>query len=137
MTEKRKIACLIPYRIENDSIFVFMQKKAEDAPRAPGSFGFFGGGAEGDETPEENMKREVREELNISPTGYSYFKKYVSERADMDAFIMKVEDGFENTVTVSEGEYGRWFSNKEAADENKISDLDKTVVQELYEFLMK
>jgi 8-oxo-dGTP pyrophosphatase MutT (NUDIX family) len=47
---KRKTSVLVPYKIKNDSVFIFLQKRSKDAQVAPGLFGFFGGGAEDGES---------------------------------------------------------------------------------------
>lgn len=63
--EKSKISILIPYKIIDNQIFVYLQKRSADAERLPNYFGFWGGGAENNETPEETLLREIREEMGI------------------------------------------------------------------------
>ncbi|MEI6627085.1 MAG: NUDIX hydrolase, partial [bacterium] len=73
---KRITAHLIPYKIINGEFFFFLQKRSDDAERAPGWFTIFGGGVELGETAEEAMLREVKEELNFIPNNYSYLDEY-------------------------------------------------------------
>ena len=132
MENKRKVSSLIPYKIKENKIFVYLQKRSQDAQRIPGYFGFFGGGAEGDENPEQALKREIKEELDFIPKDFSYFKKYEFERSGKDIFIIKVNDNFENEINILEGEYGRWFNETEALSEEKLIEEDKIVLREFY-----
>lgn len=65
---------------------VYLQKRTKDAPRLPDYFGFFGGGAEGNENPEETLQREIKEEMNIVPAEFSHFKTYEFEGSIKDIF---------------------------------------------------
>lgn len=44
---------------------ILLQHRTDDAPVLAGMWGFFGGGVEGVETPEQALQREAREELEI------------------------------------------------------------------------
>lgn len=57
---KRDIALLI---IINKEGKLLLQHRSEHLERWPGYWGFFGGGIEEGETPEEGLKREIHEEL--------------------------------------------------------------------------
>lgn len=133
--EKRKISMLIPYKIRDGVIWVFLQKRTEDAPWFAGYFGFFGGGREGNETPEQTLLREITEELNFTPQGYRWFDTYDFDTRLKDAYVLEVDDNFENTVQVNEGEYGKFLSEKETLDHPKIGDEDKLVLREFYKKL--
>ena len=135
MENKRKVSILIPYTFKEDGILVYLQKRSKDAKRLPDYFGFFGGGTEENENPEEALRREMKEELNFIPEGYTHFKKYEFDQSTKDIFILEVDGNFEQKVTILEGEYGRWFKEQEALNEPKLIDEDKLVLQELYEFL--
>ena len=135
MENKRKVSILIPYIIKENNVFVYLQKRSKDAKRIPGYFGFFGGGAKGNENPEEALKREMKEEISFIPEGYVYFKKYEFDESIKDIFILEVDDSFEQKVTILEGEYGKWFTEEEVLNESKLIDEDKLVLRELYEFL--
>lgn len=135
MEDKRKISILIPYKVVENEILVYLQKRSKDAKRLPDYFGFFGGGAENDENPEQALQREMNEEIGFVPTGYHFFKKYEFEKSTKNIFILEVPSGFEEKITILEGEYGKWFSRQEVLDEVKLIDEDKLVLQELYNFL--
>jgi len=140
MEERRKVSVLVPYRIISDSVYLFMQKRAKNNPRGGNMFGFFGGGIQESETPEEALNREVKEELNIIPINFSLFKKYDLEAtayfsaAELYVFILPVDENFEKEIILnSEGQYGKWFS-KEDYLQNKDSIAGSLfIMDELYE----
>lgn len=136
MENKREVSLLIPYKIKKGEILVYLQKRTKDAKRLPDYFGFFGGGIEEDESPEQAFRREMQEELNIIPYGYTYFKKFEFDRGVKNIFILKASDDFEKQITILEGEYGRWFSEQEIINEPKLIDEDKFVLKELCRFLL-
>lgn len=57
------VVILIPFDSQRR---ILLQQRTDDAPYMPGMWGFFGGGIEKGETPEEAVKREALEELNFS-----------------------------------------------------------------------
>ncbi len=135
MEDKRRVSALVPYKVENDLIFVFLQKRAKDAKEAPGLFGFFGGGTEGNETPEEALLREIKEELDFVPEDFSHFGKYELPKKVMDLFIIKVNNDFESKIGVLEGEYGRWFSEQDFMNEKNLITGNLAILEELYQKL--
>ena len=135
MNNKRQAATLIPYRFQADKVLIYLQKKTKDAPRLPDHFCFFGGGIEGQETPEEALKREIEEELNFIPEGYEFLGKYEFPRTINHMFILKVNEDFEEQITVLEGEYGRFFNEDEALSEPKLIDEDKEILRDFYKNL--
>lgn len=135
MEDKRKISILIPYKIERDNVLVYLQKRSKDAKRLPDYFGFFGGGAEDDENPEQALQREIKEEIGFVPEEYRHFKKYEFDQSIKDIFVIGVDDGFEDRVEILEGEYGRWFEENDALRETKLIEEDKIVLRDLYKSL--
>jgi 8-oxo-dGTP pyrophosphatase MutT (NUDIX family) len=127
----RKISVFVPYRLQNGKIFVYLQKRAKDAKRAPDLFGLFGGGIEENETAEEALKREIKEELNYIPKKAIPFKIYETNDRVANVFIEAVDELFEDQVQVLEGEYGKWFEAEEALNEPKLIDLDKVMIKDL------
>ena len=137
MESKRKISILIPYILKENAISVYLQKRSKDAKRLPDYFGFFGGGAEGNENPEEALRREMKEEISFIPEGYTHFKKYNFEQSIKEIFLLKTSISFEQKITILEGEYGRWFTEQETLSESKLIGEDKLILGEVYEFLRK
>lgn len=135
METKRKVSILIPYWIKDGQVNVYLQRRSPYARRSPDYFGFFGGGAEEGESPEDTLKREMKEEISFVPEGYRHFKKYEFERSIAEVFMVPADDSFESRVTILEGEYGKWFSEQEVRDESKLIEHDKTVLEDLYRFL--
>jgi len=135
MGNKRKLSILIPYKIRDGEIMVYLQKRARDAKRLPGYFGFFGGGAENDENPEEALRREIKEEMDFTPEDYTLLGYYEFEHNTRHVFVLKVDDEFEKNIKIIEGEYGKWFAEKEALDEPKLIEEDKIALRDLYELL--
>jgi mutator protein MutT len=126
---------LIPYLLSNNSR-VYLQKRTEDAPTSPGYFGFFGGLVEEGETPEIALEREIQEELGIHVSGYAHFKSYDFTLYTAHIYILPIDDSFEGSVKVSEGEYGKLFSENEASG-IKIKDDKRQVLSDVFAFLKK
>lgn len=132
---KRKVSVLAPYKKEDGEVYIFLQKRANDAPREPGKFGFFGGGAEENEAVEEALIREIKEELNIDLKDYNHFGKYYLPKTVVDVFTIETDGNFENEIVISEGDYGRWFSEEDFEKERNIITGDLRILEELYDKL--
>lgn len=135
MPGKRNVSLLIPYYRKAGEIFVFLQKREKDAKRLPDHFAFFGGGIEDGENPEETLLREAKEELDFMPEGYEFFGSYEFDSGVKHVFMLEVGDDFEKNITVLEGEYGKYFSEKDFLDEAKLGDEDKTMLKDFYKLL--
>ncbi|MBI2474662.1 MAG: NUDIX domain-containing protein [Candidatus Taylorbacteria bacterium] len=117
--KKRKISILVPYRRTGHDVAVF-----------------FGGGAEGQENPEQALIREIKEELDFEPLGNNFFRKYEFEGSIKHIFIIGVEESFDTKITILEGQYGRWFNRSEVEEEPKLIEEDKIVLRDLYRYLL-
>ncbi|MDD2757411.1 MAG: NUDIX hydrolase [Candidatus Pacebacteria bacterium] len=135
LEEKRKISAIVPYKIENNTVFVFLQKRSNDAKRYPGLFGFFGGGAEGTENPEEVLLRETKEELDYIPDNLNHFGKYELPVTVVDIFTTRVDNNFEKKIKILEGDYGRWFNEKDFEDSRSLITGDLKILEDLYKKL--
>ncbi|MEP7167185.1 MAG: NUDIX domain-containing protein [Candidatus Woesebacteria bacterium] len=76
---KRRIAILIFYNPHEE---ILLQHRDANASYYPGYWGFFGGGIEGNETPEEAVIREISEELQIKLSNARLFKRYEIQEED-------------------------------------------------------
>ena len=97
---------------------ILLQQRTDDAPTRPGCWGFFGGGIEKDETPEQAVRRECFEELNYTLEN----PKFIAKKEDKGKtnqthglwhiFIEKCCD--KNSLKLQEGQDMKWFSIDEA-----------------------
>ena len=133
--DKRKVSAIAPYKIEGGKVFIFLQKRDKDTKRDPGLFGFFGGGRENNETPEETLLREVKEELDFVPDNVNYFGKYILPKTIINIFTTKVDTNFENEIKILEGEYGKWFAENDFENEEDFISGDLKILEELYKKL--
>ena len=136
-TTKRPQSVLIPYKIENGKIFVYLQKRSKDAKRPPDYFGFFGGGIKENETKEQGLLREIKEELDYVPKNYKFLGSYERARSVNNAFYMEVSKDFEKNIIILEGDYGKYFSEQEIFSEEKFIDDDKIVLRDFFKIIKK
>ncbi|MGB8491653.1 MAG: NUDIX domain-containing protein [Bacteroidales bacterium] len=114
----KKIAAII---LENDrrEILLYLRDNKPGIP-FPRHWDLIGGHAEEGETPEEALKREFREELNLELTDYRFFKEYTCLRGDAYPNIKYIYYGKFNVpveeITIMEGEYARYFKREEIGD---------------------
>lgn len=59
------------------------------------------------------------------------------KEASRTSLSAEVGDDLENTVTILEGEYGKWFDREEVHEEPKLIEEDKTVLQEFFTSVQK
>lgn len=92
----------------------------------------FGGHVEEGESPEEALLREIKEELDIVPTGCEFFRHYELPDDSRDVYALRVGDDFEKSITILEGQYGKWFTEDEIEQEEKVSDNSRTVLKDFF-----
>ena len=136
-SSKRRVATLIPYFVKNGKVVVFLQRRTKDVKYRPDQFGFFGGGIEAGETPEQTLIREIGEELSVQPKNYEFLGQYESDAGIRDVFIMEVDEDFKDTVRVNEGQYGRYFTEDEVANEQRLTDFHRKMLGDLYNIVRK
>jgi len=130
--DKRPVSVLIPYYLENGKAFVFLQKRSPDAKRLPSFFGFFGGGLEPNESPEQGLKREIKEELGIDISNYDFFAHYEFVGAIMDVYAMRVKKSFVEETSIGEGEFGKFFDYSEMIESSMIVNKDKLILSNFF-----
>lgn len=135
--DKRITAHLIPYKLNNGLFSFFLQKRSDNAERNPGWFTIFGGGIEGKESPEQVMLREMMEELNFTPHNYFYLDKYSDDYSVSYYYAVEVRDNFETNIKISEGDYGKFFSEDEVKNEIKLSEGNKGILKDLINKIQK
>ncbi|MDD5433595.1 MAG: NUDIX domain-containing protein [Candidatus Pacebacteria bacterium] len=134
---QRRCALFIPYKKQDGEVLFFLQKRAKNIKRLPDYFGFWGEGMQKNETPEQGLLREVREEMNYRPVGYSFLDKYNFVRSEKFAFTLEVGNNFANEIQILEGEYGKYFSEKEIEKEPKLIEDDKVILRDFFKKLRK
>ena len=135
-TNKRRTAVLIPYKITNNKVFIFLQKRKLTAKRAPGKFGFFGGGAKSEqEKPKDIMLREIKEELEFTPKDFWFLGYYEFANKELFAYCQEVSNTFEKEIKVLEGDFGKWFNELYLQTEPNLIDDDKPVFKAFFKEL--
>ncbi|MFA5870290.1 MAG: NUDIX domain-containing protein [Candidatus Paceibacterota bacterium] len=142
--EKRKVSVLVPYKVINGLVYLFMQKRAKNHERGGDMFGFFGGGIQETETPVQALVRESKEELNIIPENFRLFKVYNLSAtkhfssAELYLFLFCVNDDFERDVIVSsEGQYAKWFSREDYLQNKESIAGTLSIMDEIFNTLEK
>jgi mutator protein MutT len=130
----KRTAEFVPYRFINGQWYLFVQKRTQDAPLAPGIFGIFGGSIEDGETPEPALFREVREELDYQPRNLRFLRKYEHLGCEQHVFVTEADEDFEGEITVLEGEYGRFLNEAELNAETLI-EVDRIVLNDVFRWL--
>jgi 8-oxo-dGTP pyrophosphatase MutT (NUDIX family) len=131
--ERRHNSMLIPYYFKEKDLFVFLQRRSEDAPRNPNSLGGFGGGLEGEENNEEALIREMNEELEYTPKKYSLLGVFETDHSFSNYYTEEVNKDFEKNIVVHEGKYGEWHKAQDVVKRDDISPNTRKVVLEMIE----
>ena len=139
MINKRLISILLPIRIQNEEVSVFLQKRSADMKVLSNHFGFWGGGCEDGETPEQGLIREVKEELgvDIKIEQVQLFDHYEFLGSIKNIYLFTPENDWEKNHVIGEGDYGQWFKTEEALNREDIILEDKVVLNDLERRLLK
>ena len=127
----REIAAII---LENDKLelLLYLRDNKPEIP-FPDYWDLIGGHVEEGETPEEALVREVKEELDIELTDYTFYKKYVCLTGDAYEntkyiFTGKINIPIED-ITLLEGVRPQFFSIEEIPNV-KFANILKSIVME-------
>lgn len=91
----------------NNQLLIYLR---DDKPEIsfPNHWDLFGGHVEEEETPEQALVRELKEELNVDITDYQFYKSFESNneaRANTKfVFVVKIKQSA-NELTLYEGQY--------------------------------
>lgn len=130
----KKIAAII---LENSAgeILLYLRDNKPGIP-FPQHWDLIGGHVEENESPEEALIREVREELNYDLTDYSFFNRYVCLEGDAYPNIKYIYYGkFDfplEEITLLEGEKAAWFSPEEIKNV-KFANILRDIVMDYLE----
>ena len=125
----QKIAAII---LENDKgEFLLALRDNKSWIPFPNHWDLIGGHVEEGETPEEALIREVKEELDIELTGYSFYKEFLCLEGDAFENIKYIYTGKINIpieeITLYEGQKAQYFTKEEIPDV-KFANIIKSVV---------
>ena len=103
--------------LEDDAGRLLLQHRTADAPYYPSTWGAFGGGAEGDETPGQAAVREIGEELGlqIRETDLRPICVVHMEPGDSHYFAAPLKRTLDQ-LRLMEGDDMQLFSSEEIAD---------------------
>lgn len=101
--KRRNTSIIILYRKDK----TFSVQERGDASKCGEEYAFFGGGIEKEETPEQALIREIKEELNITLTNYEFLGAFDNEFqpgfwSKRHLFAAPYEQ-YENSIKVLEG----------------------------------
>lgn len=115
MTTERVDVSLVIFLDERG--LVLLQQKTYDAPHFPGVWSLFGGHTEGDESPGETAKREIKEELDLDLpiSSFAEFKTFsfdeTAPRKTRAVFVVQLSG--DERLLLLEGRGMGYFSRKE------------------------
>jgi 8-oxo-dGTP diphosphatase len=127
----KKIAAII---LENDNgeILLYLRDNKPGIP-FPHHWDLIGGHIEEEETPEEALIREVKEEINFDLKEFTFFRKYECFEGDVYPNIKFIYTGKINLpieeITLLEGDRPQFFSYKEIPH-IKFANILKRIVRE-------
>lgn len=127
----KEIAAII---LENDKgeFLLYLRDNKPDIP-FPNHWDLIGGHVEEGETPEEALVREVKEELDIDLTDYTFYKKYECLTGDAYENIKYIYSGKINLpieeVTLLEGVRPQYFSKSEIPNV-RFANILKSIVMD-------
>lgn len=127
----KKIAAII---LENDKgeFLLYLRDNKPGIP-FPNYWDLIGGHVEDEETPEEALVREYKEELDLDLKEYTFYKKYECLTGDAYENIKYIYSGKINLpiekITLLEGVRPQYFSREEIPDV-KFANILKSIVME-------
>jgi 8-oxo-dGTP diphosphatase len=127
----KQIAAII---LENDKgEFLFYLRDNKPGIPFPNHWDLIGGHVENEETPEEALIREFKEELDLDLKEYTFYKKYECFTGDAYENIKYIYSGKINLpiekVTLLEGIRPQYFSREEIPNV-KFANILKSIVME-------
>ena len=124
---------LIPYRIIGGCFEFFLSHRSKNAKQYPNYWSFWGGGIENNETPEDALLREIKEELDWNPDQYSFLGIYYDSMPnEKHIFITKVDNDFEKQIKILESQGGAFFTIENIKEEKMIIPEDKEILNKVF-----
>lgn len=134
----RRVSILVPY---NSNKEILLQHRTKDAPHYPDYWGFFGGDIDGDETPEEALKREAKEELELDIEEIKLFKRYVIEEEkrvyERFVYLLPTSMSVEQLRSQQKEGAGLDFYQIEKTEVLKFNPYNRIILKEIADYLNK
>ncbi len=115
---------------------VLLQHRSKDAPRLPDHWGFFGGGIEGQETPEEALRRELSEELSYKVKNPVFLfvqdLEYKGDKNKKYIFVEKYDES--QSLVQHEGQGMNWWGEEDLGS-LLIIEHDRTALPKIFSFI--
>ena len=113
---------------------VFIAQRSLNKKLSPGEWETIGGKIEENETPEQALSREIREEINVEILSYKYFKDYFW--GEMISHVYIVELAGEPSPNETDFESYGWFTKEEIEKMNFAVNCKERIL-DYYESLNK
>ncbi len=129
--EKHRVAIILFY---DDKGNIIMQERPKE--KVGHKYGFFGGHIEKEETPEQALIREIKEEMGIILKDYQFFRFYhhISKEFNRDVeksvFISTIPS---EKLTINEGK--AFFTDFKRVIEQDFSNYDKEIINYIKKYL--
>lgn len=118
--------------IENTKGKILLQLRDSTVKKFPNCWVLLGGALEGDETPEQAIKREIKEEIDIELKNFEHFKNFNYKKFNQSFFYKKIDLDLEK-IDLKEGKQIRFYSKEEI---NNL-DLGFNIKEVINDFLLK
>jgi len=136
MKIQRRKANFVPFRRTRGGVEVYLSQRSKIAKQFPDMWSFWGGGIEEGESPEQAMRREVKEELVYEFPLCTFFGIYYDTAPnEKHIFYAEVGDDFENEIEIKEGQGGKFFSRREIAGLLNLVPGDELALNDLFALL--
>ncbi len=112
--------------IVNSDGRVLIGKRSLDKKMGPGKWETIGGSVENNETPEECIKGEIKEELNSEVKTCVYFKDYKSDKGEIAVFIITIDS--EPVFSKKDFEEIRWVSMEDVENFDFVLDCGQRIL---------
>jgi len=129
----RNVSVLALY---NDQREILLQHRSKDAARLADHWAFFGGGIEGEETPEQALAREIYEELEypVSCPRLIFIQTYTHKESENKKYVFVEKYNASNPLIQHEGQGMRWWKFDDL-NELLIADHDRIALAEIQTYL--
>ncbi|MGA7325848.1 MAG: NUDIX domain-containing protein [Rhodomicrobium sp.] len=129
----RNVSVLALY---NDQKEILLQHRSKDSPRLADHWAFFGGGIEGEETPEQALAREIYEELEypVSCPRIMFIQTYTHKENESTKYVFVEKYNPDISLVQHEGQDMRWWKFDEL-NELLIVDHDRIALAEIQTYL--